>query len=151
MFKQILLLVLISFSTAQAKAELGDHLIDSFWDIFDNPGTFLPDINTPNQPLDLYDKGPFTCYQCRSIDSTTGSEDLAKYASNLIFGKSRVVNLGDRGYANLTPYANGVEGLQIVLSNGMSYEVRVSAMNTTTLSGLARRNGGCSGFCDRLK
>ena len=41
MFKQILLIALLSFSAAQAKAELGDHWIDFFWDFFDNPGTFL--------------------------------------------------------------------------------------------------------------
>lgn len=146
MFKQILLIALLSFSAAQAKAELGDNWIDFFWDFFDNPGTFLPDIQVPQQPLDLYEQGIFDCGHCGSIQTTKGRTNVSKRASNLIFGEDRIVNIQDPGFANLAPYANGVEGLRIQMGDGHIVEIRVNPMGDTTLSALARRNGGVVTF-----
>jgi len=50
--------------------------------------------------------------------SETEQQNTARFASNLIFGENRVVNIEDLGYVNLTPYINGAKGLKIELENG---------------------------------
>jgi hypothetical protein len=121
--------------------------IDIFSSIWNNGWSVTPNYGQiTDNPLDLNDQGTFICTRCDSLKTNLGKINTAKFASNLIFGKSRIVNKGSQAYANLIPYANGVEGLTVVLADGMQVEVRVKKMSDITLRGLARRNGGVLTF-----
>lgn len=82
--------------------------------------------------------------ECSDPRTNLGKINVSKFASNIIFGKSRVVNNENRGFANLVPYARGVTGVRIRLgaANGAVVTVRIPNISDTQLRNLASQSGG---------
>ena len=157
MYKRLLLVIVIGSTSTPLNADMGgwDLAIDILTEIWDGESRFLPDPSDYGVfygPLNLHNKGIYNCTKCTSLDSVLGQRNAAKFASNRIFGKSRVINKEALAYANLVPYANGVEGLRIRLndadkdSDKSVIEVRVPKVGDATLRSLATKNGGILTF-----
>ena len=128
MRKQLLLLLVLlplsaSAQTFQLNFPASFNLLDLL-DRFNRDGGILPNIGQTYGPLTLNHLGEFRCPQCGSALSEAEQQNAARFASYLIFGKSRVVNIKDLGYFNLTPYIEGAKGLKIKLENDRIIEMR---------------------------
>ena len=130
MRKQLLLLLVLlplsaSAQTFQLNFPASFNLLDLL-DRFNRDGGIVPNIGQTYRPLTLNHLGEFRCPQCGSALSEAEQQNAARFASNLIFGKNRVVNIEDLGYVNLTPYIEGAKGLDIRLEDGTLIEMRVA-------------------------
>ena len=141
------LLLLLAVLPLSASAQTFQITLPSpfnFFDILDrlnSEASELPDFGQTYGPLTLNHLGEFSCPQCGAALSETEQINAAKFASNMIFGKNRVVNIKDLGYINLTPYIEGVKGLRIKLENDKVIEMRVDKAAVARLSQIASENG----------
>jgi hypothetical protein len=145
----LLLLVLLPLSASAQTFQLNFSGVLNLFDLLDrlnNEGNILPNFGQSYGPLTLNHLGEFRCPQCGTALSETEQQNAARFASNLIFGKSRVVNIEDLGYINLTPYIEGAQGLKIKLENDKIIEMRVDKAAESSLRQIAGKNGAVLKF-----
>jgi hypothetical protein len=145
----LLLLVLLPLSASAQTFQLSVPASFNLSDLLDRlnrDGGILPNIGQTYGPLTLNHLGEFRCPQCGSALSEAEQQNAARFASNLIFGKNRVVNINDLGYVNLTPYIEGAKGLDIRLEDGTLIEMRVDKAAKSRLRQIAGKDGAVLTF-----